>query len=289
MASSSLFKTYYALTKPGIIYGNALTAAGGFLLASKWHVDFLLFVSLLVGTSLVIASGCVFNNYIDRGIDQKMARTKRRAIVRGIVSGRHAITYAVALGAVGFTILALYVNALVVLIGLIGLVDYVILYGYSKRHSVYGTIVGSISGATPVVAGYCAVTDRFDLGALILLLILVLWQMPHFYAIAMYRLDDYTAASLPVLPVKKGMYITKLNILLYIVAFTMAVAALTFYAYAGVTYLVVMLLLGFTWLWMGVRGFKAPDDKRWARKMFFFSLIVILVLSVMLAVGSVLP
>lgn len=289
MASSTQFKTYYRLTKPGIIYGNALTAAGGFLLASKWHIDFRLFLSLLLGTSLVIASGCVFNNFIDRGIDKKMARTKKRALVRGTVTGRNALIYAATLGALGFAILAAYVNVVVVVIGIVGLLDYVILYGYTKRHFVSGTIVGSISGATPVVAGYCAVTNRFDLGALLLLLILVLWQMPHFYAIAMYRFDDYAAAALPVLPVKKGMHQAKLHIVLYIVAFILAVAALTIWGYTGISYLVVMLAVGFVWLWRGFQGFTAPDDKRWARKMFFFSLIVILTLSVMLSVGSVLP
>ena len=287
--ASSIFKTYYRLTKPGIIYGNALPAIGGFLLASKWHVNFTLFAAMLVGTSLVIASGCVFNNYIDRGIDQKMARTRKRALVRGTVSGRSALVYASILGAAGFVVLALYVNTVVVTLGIIGLVDYVVLYGYSKRRSPVGTIVGSVSGATPVVAGYCAVTGRFDLGALILLLILVFWQMPHFYAIAMYRLDEYKAAGIPILPAVRGMRASKRAIFGYIIAFIIAVAALTQFHYAGYTYLYVMLIFGGAWLWVGAQGFKAEDDKRWARKMFFISLLVMTAFSVMLAVGSVLP
>jgi len=284
-----LLKTYYHLTKPGIIYGNALTATAGFLLASKGHVKVWLLIATIMGTSLVIASACVFNNYIDRGIDKKMARTNKRALVSGLVTGQNAVIYATLLGVAGFLILAVYVNLLVVGIGLAALLDYVVLYGIAKRRSVHGTLVGSVAGAAPVVAGYCAVTDRLDGGALILFLILAVWQMPHFYAIAMYRFDDYSAAGLPVLPNKKGMKNAKLQILLYITAFIIATVLLTVFGYTGYTSLVVMALLGVAWLWLGMQGFKASDDKLWARKMFFFSLVIILSLSIMMSVGPLLP
>lgn len=284
-----MFKTYYRLTKPGIIYGNILTAAAGFMLASKGHIDFVRLLSTLGGMSLVIASACVFNNYIDRGIDQKMARTKRRALVAGKIRGRDALIFASIIGVVGFMILALHVNWLVFAIGMVAFVDYVVLYGWAKRHTVHGTLVGAISGSAPVVAGYCAVTDRLDTGALILFLILACWQMPHFYAIAMYRFDDYKAAGLPVLPVKKGLQAAKIQIIAYVVAFILACAALTVFGYAGYSYLVVITLLNLGWLYLGLQGFKTPDDKRWARKMFFYSLLIILGLSIMLSVGSILP
>lgn len=284
-----MFKNYYSLTKPGIIYGNILTAAAGFLLAAKGHVDFGLLLATLAGTALVIGSACVFNNYIDRGIDQKMARTKKRALVAGAVSGRNALIYAAGLSLAGFLALILYTNWLVAAIGLVAFVDYVVLYGISKRRSVHGTLVGAIAGAAPVVAGYCAVTDRLDSGTVVLFLILALWQMPHFYAIAMYRYDDYKAAGLPVLPVKKGLQAAKIQITLYIVAFILACAALTVLGYAGYVYLAVMTSLGLVWLWFGLKGFTAADDRRWARKMFLYSLIMILSLSVMLSVGSILP
>jgi protoheme IX farnesyltransferase len=284
-----LIKTYYALTKPGIIYGNALTATAGFLLASKGHVDGWLLLAAVAGTSLVIASACVFNNYIDRGIDAKMARTSKRALVSGLVSGRNAIIYATLLGLAGFAILALYTNLLVVTIGLAALFDYVVLYGLAKRRSVHGTLVGSIAGAAPVVAGYCAVTDRFDTGAVILFLVLALWQMPHFYAIAMYRFDDYKAAGLPVLPVKSGMPAAKIQIILYIAAFIAANTLLSAFGYTGYTYLVIMTVLGLAWLWKGAKGFKTNDDKPWARQMFLLSLVIVLSLSIMLSVGPLLP
>jgi len=200
-----VLKAYYRLTKPGIIYGNLLTAAAGFLFASKWHIVPGLFAATLAGTSLVIAAACVYNNYIDRNIDKRMARTKKRALVQGTISGKHALIFATMLGVLGFALLLAYTNTLVTVIGVIAFIDYVVLYGISKRRSVYGTIVGSISGAAPIVAGYVAVTNQFDLGALLLFFILVYWQMPHFYGIAMYRFDDYKAAGIPVLPVQKGM------------------------------------------------------------------------------------
>lgn len=284
-----MFRAYYQLTKPGIIYGNLLTAAAGFLLAAKWYIDFKLFLATLVGTALVIASACVYNNYIDRNVDKKMARTAKRALVSGAIPPRAALLYATVLGLIGFLLLGLYTNALVVIVGLVAFVDYVVLYGITKRRSVHGTLVGSIAGAAPITAGYVAVTDHFNGGALILFLILALWQMPHFYAIAMYRYDDYKAADIPVLPVIYGARAAKRYMFGYILAFIVAVSALTVFGYAGYSYLVVMVLIGLVWLWLALQAFRTKDDKQWARRLFFFSLIVILALSVMLSVGSILP
>ncbi len=283
---SRAIKTYYQLTKPGIIYGNLLTATAGFLLASRGQVNLGLLLATLAGTSLVIASACVFNNYIDRRVDAMMARTRSRALVSGLISGQSAIIYATVLGLAGVLLLAMYTNSLTVGIGLVAFIDYVILYGIFKRHSPFGTIVGSISGAASIVAGYTAVTARFDTGAFLLFLILVLWQMPHFYAIAIYRFDDYAAAKIPVLPVKKGVAATKLRIPVYIVAFIMAATMLTSLGYAGYVYLTITVGLGLTWLWLSLQGYKTPDTKLWARQMFRFSLLVITGLSLGLAADA---
>src|SRR5438270_714902 len=107
-----MFKAYLSLTKPGIIFGNAITAAAGFFLASKGQVNFWLLLAMLTGTSLVIASACVFNNYLDRDIDLLMGRTKNRAIPAGLISGQVALPYATFLGVVGILILFLYTNLL---------------------------------------------------------------------------------------------------------------------------------------------------------------------------------
>ncbi len=284
-----MFRTYYQLTKPGIIYGNLLTAAGGFLLASKGQVNWWLLLATLAGTSLIIASGCVFNNYLDRTIDKKMARTKQRALATGLVPVRSAIMYGTVLGLLGVLILSVWTSFLVLSIGLVAWLFYVAVYGIAKRRSLYGTLVGTIPGAAPMVAGYVAVTNQFDLGALLLFVIMVCWQMPHFYAIAMYRFKDYKAAGLPVLPVKRGMLAAKRQILAYIVAFIIACAGLSAFGYTGYVFVVVMAALGAYWLYLGIKNFQVIKDKAWGRKMFLFSLIVIMSLSIMLPIGAVLP
>lgn len=282
-------KQYYQLTKPGIIYGNLLTATAGYLLASHWHIQVRVLVGLIVGTWLVIAAACVFNNYLDRGIDQKMERTQRRALASGEIGVTQALVYASVMLIVGVAALVAYTNTLTLIIGLIGFVDYVLLYGWSKRHSMHGTLVGSISGSAPIVAGYTAAAGRFDTGAVLLFLVMTAWQMPHFYAIALYRYKDYRAAGLPVLPVAKNQQHAQLQVLVYIVAFCIACGLLTAFGYTGYTYAVVMMGLGLVWLGRGWNGLSSQSTVVWGRRMFLFSLIVVLTLSVMTALGGILP
>jgi protoheme IX farnesyltransferase len=284
-----LIKAYYLLAKPGIIYGNALTAIGGYFLAAKGTFDLSVFLSMLFGLSFVIGSACVFNNIMDQGIDSKMARTKKRALVRKTIPEFNAVVYGSILGIIGLLLLLSNTNVLTALIAFIGFIFYVIVYGIFKRKSVHGTVIGSISGAVPPVVGYCAVTNNLDLGALFLFIILVIWQMPHFYAIAIFRHDDYTAASIPVLPVKKGLFQTKIQMVMYIVAFIIVDAFLFVFHYTGYTYLIVMTLLGLIWLGMTLRGFNTIDKNRWAREIFFFSLILITIFSLLLIGSSFLP
>lgn len=284
-----MIKQYYYLTKPGIIYGNLLSALAGFLLASQWRINFGLLLATLLGTGLVIAAGCVFNNYLDREIDKQMRRTRQRALVTGAISTQQALRFGAVLAVTGLTILALFTNTTVVLIGLIGLVDYVVAYGFFKRRSPIGTLVGSISGATPIIAGYCAANGRFDLGAFFLFLIMVSWQMPHFYAIAIFRRRDYKAAGLPVLPVKKNVRLTKIYMLFYVAMFIVSTGLLMLFGYTGIIYLLVVTTFGSMWLWRAMQGFETDNDTGWAREMFSFSLLVLMATSVMIALGGILP
>ncbi|CAM2992429.1 protoheme IX farnesyltransferase [Ectopseudomonas mendocina] len=284
----ALLKQYLNLAKPGIVFGNLISVTGGFFLASRGDANLALYVATALGVSLVIASGCVFNNYIDRDIDQKMERTRNRVLAQGLVSPVHAIVYASVLGVAGVAVLNAATNTLAVMLVLMGFVVYVGLYSlWLKRGSVYGTLVGSLSGAAPPVVGYCAVSNEFDAGAAILLLIFSLWQMPHSYAIAIFRFNDYQAANIPVLPVIKGISAAKRQIVLYIAAFVVATLMLTLSGYAGYSYFVVAALSGAYWLWMGVSGYKAVDDRVWARKLFTFSIISITMLSVMMSVDFI--
>ncbi len=282
-------KAYYRLTKPGIIYGNLLTTASGFVLACQFHINYGLLLATLSGIALVIASACVFNNLIDRGIDVLMERTKKRALVIGSINEHAASFYAIILGALGFSILALHTNMLTVILGVIAFLDYVILYGIAKRRWVAGTVVGSVAGAMPMVAGYTAVTNSLDGAAILLFIIMVCWQMPHFYAIAMYRYKDYKAAGLPVLPVKRSMAHARIQIMAYIVAFTLAAIGLSVLHYTGVIYAILVGLLGIAWFARGLQGYEITDDSRWGRKMFLFSLIVILAISILIPLGALLP
>ena len=280
-----MIKQYLLVTKPGIIFGNLVSVIGGFFLASKGSWNLPLFLATITGVSLVIASGCAFNNYIDQDIDRIMERTKNRVLVQGLISPKVTLIYAAVLGLVGVALLDIVANRLAALLAVMGFVVYVGLYSlWLKRKSVYGTLIGSLSGAVPPVIGYCAVSNQFDMAALILLLIFSLWQMPHSYAIAIFRFKDYQSASIPVLPVKYGISVTKNHIFRYILAFAVATLMLTLSGYAGYSYFVVAALISAGWLAMAQAGFKTTDDKVWAKKLFIFSIVAITMLSVMMSI-----
>ena len=277
--------SYVRVTKPGIIFGNLIAVVGGFLLASKGEVDLVLMLATLIGLSLVVASGCVINNYIDRDIDGKMQRTCQRATVTGELALGHVLRFGVLLGIVGFSLLVWFTNMVALTFAAFGYLVYVGLYSlYMKRNSVYGTLVGSLSGAVPPVVGYCAVTGQLDGAALILLLMFSLWQMPHSYAIAIFRFKDYQAANIPVLPVAQGIDKAKLHIVFYIAVFAIVSAMLSLTGYTGIGFMTVSCITSFWWLVMALKGYRSDVNLlRWSRQVFGFSIVTILMLSVTMA------
>ncbi len=278
------------IAKPGIIFGNLVSAAAGFFLASKGRLEGVALPATLIGISLVVAAGGVFNNCIDRNLDRKMSRTRQRALAQGLISVKSAATYATILGLAGLALLWGATNPLSVAIVLAGLLIYVCVYSlYLKRQSVYAALIGSLAGATPPLAGYCAVTGRFDLGAAILLAIFSLWQLPHCYAIAVFRLEDYAAANLPVLPVKRGTAAVRRHMVGSILAFMAATLLLTFGGYTGYCTLAVTTGLGLTWLYLAWSGYQAADERLWARRLFIFSILTIVILSVMMCIDFIAP
>ncbi len=285
-----MFNKYYQLTKPGVLYGNALTTVAGFLMASNGGFDTALFLATVFGSTLIIASATTINNYLDQDIDRLMTRTKNRPLIIGLIKPRNALIFGILLGISGVALLIAYVSWLVVIIGLVGFVVYVFLYGaLSKRRSMHGTLVGSISGAMPILAGYAAASGTIDTGGVIVFLILFFWQFPEFYSISIYRRKEYKAAGIPVISVVKGVEHTKLQILFYTAAFVIATISLTAFGYTGLTYLIIMSTLGLYWVRIGLDGLKTDNNDRWARRMFRFSLVMILALCVMLPVGVILP
>lgn len=282
VSTVSGIKNYISLTKPGIIMGNALTAFGGFALASRGHYNLGLFLAMIAGLSCIIGAACVFNNYIDREMDQKMIRTRNRPLAKGSIPIQNALALAMVLAGIGGLLLVTMTNLLTTSIALLGFVVYVFLYSLSKYRTVYGTVIGSIAGAVPPVVGYTAVTNDLDAAALILFGMIALWQMPHFYAISIFRLKDYTKAAIPVLPAMKGILFTKIQMVFYIIAFILVSSLLTMQGYTGNGFLIVVMTLGLAWLGIGISGFKTKNDTRWARQMFFFSLVVVMGLSIMI-------
>lgn len=283
-----MYRRYLKVTKPGIIMGNLIATAGGFMLASQGQINPGLMLATLLGLSLVVASGCAFNNVIDRDIDAKMARTRGRVTVTGAMSPKAALAHGAFLGLLGFALLGTFTNVLATSLAAFGFVIYVGVYSlYMKRQSVYGTLVGSLSGAVPPVVGYCAVTGTFDAGAAILLTMFCLWQMPHSYAIGIFRFDDYQRAGIPVLPVANGVAAAKRQIIVYIALYALVVMLLPIGGFTGLGFMVVACSTSFWWLLMALRGYKQGIDlTRWAKQVFAFSIVSITAISFAMAFDS---
>ncbi len=273
-----------SVTKPGIVLGNLITACGGFFLAAHGEVDLALFVAAMLGTSLIVAAGCVLNNCIDRDIDARMERTRERVLPRGAMTVNGASLYALGLFVTGVALLFFGTNALALALALTGFAIYVGVYSLQlKRRSTWSTPVGSLSGAMPPVIGYCAASGQFDETALVLLVLFCLWQMPHFYAITLFRRTDFLAAKIPMLPADA----VKKQILGYVVAFLPVSLMPTVIGATGVDYLIAAFAVWAVWLALVLLNYDADDIDGivlWAKRLFVFSIVVVSVLSFMMAV-----
>lgn len=283
-------KALYRLTKPGVTYGNLITTVAGYLFAAKGSVDLTLFIALTFGTWCVIASACVINNYLDQDIDARMERTRKRPLLTGEVSPRAALVFGTILGLVGVFLLSLFTNYLVVGVGLVGWVTYVWLYGaLSKRKSVHGTLVGAVSGAAPILAGYVAASGAIDLGAILVFAALFFWQMPEFYSIAIYRKKEYAAAHIPLTSVVRGIESTIRHIFFHTIAFSASALLLTVYGYTSLTYAIIIGAGCVYWIILGIKGLVTKTPEPWARQMFHFALIMLLLFSLLISIDNFLP
>ncbi|MDW6094561.1 heme o synthase [Vibrio rhizosphaerae] len=281
-----MIKGYLSITKPGIIVGNLISTAAGFFLAAKAEsASSMLLLCTLAGVALIIASGCVINNIFDRDIDSKMARTSQRLLVRGEINVDHAFIYAIVLLLAGTALLYQQTNPLTAVVVLLGYVFYVFFYTmWYKRTSVYGTLVGSISGAVPPLAGYLAVTNYVSLEGVLLFSLFCLWQMPHSYAIAMFRLQDYRQAGIPVLPVVAGIDKARKHMMAYVIAFNAVALGLYLVGNTGYEYLVVASAVCFMWTRVTFRRMTADNFEAWSKTVFKHSLIVVMSFSAVLGV-----
>lgn len=286
-----MYHSYLKLTKPGIVLGNMISLTGGYFLASRSSINWLQFVLVMVSAALVIGSGCAVNNVVDRDIDALMNRTRARPMVSGEIHTQAALLFAGILALVGFVVLYQGTKCLeATLLLLVGYIVYTGVYTlHFKRRSIHGTLVGSLSGAMPPVVGYCAASGKFDAGALAILIIFCIWQMPHSYAIAIFRAEDYKAAAIPVYPLIRGTIAAKRHIIGYILAFTGVTVLPFLLGYAGVIYLFAALASSLCWFWIGLRGLRAQDDVRWARQLFFASIAVVTILSIAMSIDRFSP
>ena len=278
------FKQYYVLTKPGIIYGNLFAAIAGFFLASRGDVSITLFIATMLGLSCIIASACVCNNIMDRKIDAKTMRTKRRALATGIITHFQAIVYGAVLGLVGSAILIYFVNLLAWGVAILGWIGYVVVYGIAKRITSYATEIGSIPGAMPPVVGYSAVTHTLDITSLLLFTILVLWQMPHFFSLSLFQKNDYQKTGLPIVSTKKNEIYLRVASKIYIIGFVISGLFLFMYSHMGIVYLLFFCGLSLYWLHIAFR----TAEKYWAKKIFMASLVVLAGWSAAVCIDSLL-
>jgi protoheme IX farnesyltransferase len=283
----SAIRAFVSVTKPLIVFGNLVTATGGFLFACGGRIDARLLAATVTGIGLVVAAACVANNCIDRRIDGRMDRTRRRAMVRGRLSLPTAVAYAALLGLGGLGLLAAVAHPLTPMLALAGFGIYVFLYSlWLKPRSVHATLVGSLAGAAPALAGYCAVSGRFDARALMLLLVMCLWQVPHSYAIAVSRMADYAAAQLPVLPVACGLAAARRHIAVFIAAFTLATAMLTVAGIASVRFMAVNVGMGLAWLLMATAVKTHEDHQCWGRRLYITSIVTLTLFCITLSIET---
>lgn len=282
-------KNYLNLIKPGIVIGNLISCTGGFLTASHGNIQYIHLIYVIIGMSLIISSGCIFNNIIDRDIDSIMDRTKNRILAqKNTISIKKTIVFTIILNIIGLLFLICTKNLFTILLANIGFFIYVIVYSYwMKRKFSYSTIVGSISGSMPPVIGYCTASNQFDMGALILLLIFSFWQIPHSYAITIFRNQDYKKAKIPTFMITQGIKKTRIHIIICIIGFILSTALLTITGYTSITFLFIISIINTFWLYESLYKYKLiKDNSLWSKRIFILSIIIIIFLNLLLSIDS---
>ena len=279
-----MLRHYIQLSKPGIIMGNVFAGLGGFLFAAGGDVNITLLLSAMIGLAFIIASACAFNNVIDQDIDGLMNRTKNRALITGAISEKGAIAYGIFIGILGFALLLYYTSIMAFYLGVFAWLAYVVVYSLYGKRTIYGTFSGTFSGAVPPVLGYTAVTNFIDIHAMLLYLIYAIWQMPHSYAIAIFRRDDYKQANIPVLPLVKGFERARTVMGRHIFRMMLVVGSLAYISMPTVS-LVILLGLSGWWLYVCMAEYDADNTNGWGRKVFYYSLYFTVALNILLMVN----
>ena len=267
------WRGYLELTKPGVQALLFVSCASGMLIGSNFNPPVTVFFFGLIGISFLAASSAVVNHFFDKQIDAKMNRTSKRPLVLGHISDRQAIIFSVLLYASGSIMLLNFTNFLTWLLTTLTFIFYGFIYTkYLKYMTSQNIVIGGLAGAMPPLLGWSEITNTIEPNALLLVLIIMVWTPPHFWALAVYRVEDYSEAEVPMLPVQKGVVFTKQHILLY----TFLLIACTMLPYAvqmfGEIYLISALVLGLIFLIFSFRLYK-DETNAIAMPTFAYSII----------------
>jgi protoheme IX farnesyltransferase len=279
-----IWQDYLELCKPRVVALMLLTVIVGMYLAVPGKVAISTLVLTLLGIALCAGSAAAVNHLVDKRIDAIMARTRKRPVAQGRVSVQQAVCFAMVLGVTGLVVLGFFVNTLTAMLAFITIIGYAGVYtGYLKRATPQNIVIGGLAGAAPPLLGWTAVTNHLDPYALLLVLIIFTWTPPHFWALAIYRLEDYRHADIPMLPVTHGIHYTKLNILLYTVLLSVVSVLPFVVGMSGWFYFGSALLINARFLWWAVRLYRT-SEARVAMGTFRFSIIYLMLLFIFLLI-----
>ena len=288
-ALAQLLRSFYSLTKPRVVSLIVFTAVIGMFLATPGMVPLRILVAGTLGIAMVAGAAAAINCLVEQGIDAMMQRTRWRPLPRGELSLVQTLTFAGLLGGTGLWILHQFVNVLTMWLTLATFVGYAVVYTVIlKPATPQNIVIGGASGAMPPVLGWAAVTGQVSIEAMLLFLIVFAWTPPHFWALALYRTEDYAKAGVPMLPVTHGKPYTRLQVLLY----TLILFAVSLLPYviqmSGVIYFAGALLLGAIFVGYAVRIYLAYTD-RLAQQTFRYSIVYLATLFGVLLVDHYFP
>lgn len=272
------FADYFELTKPRVVALIVFTAVIGMFLAVPGIPPWKALVFGNLGIWLAASSAAAINHLLDRRIDEKMARTSHRPLPSGSLTGRQVLVFAMILGAVSMLLLVFLVNWLTALLTFFSLIGYAVIYTvYLKHATPQNIVIGGAAGAAPPVLGWVAVTGEVHAFALLLFLIIFVWTPPHFWALAIFRREDYARAMVPMLPVTHGVEYTRQQILFYTILLVLVTLLPWFSGMSGVFYLGGVLVLDAVFLYYAIRLMKPPNEA-YAMKVFGYSIWYLMVL-----------
>ena len=284
MKPRSLASQYLELTKPRVVALIVFTAVIGMFLAVPGLPPLRPSIAGFVGIWLAAASAAALNHLIDQRIDKVMARTAQRPLATGALTPTQVLAFALILGTLSMAILIALVNPLTAALTFASLIGYAVVYtAYLKRATPQNIVIGGAAGAAPPVLGWAAVTGQVHPYALLLFLIIFIWTPPHFWALAIFRRDDYSRAQVPMLPVTHGVVYTRWHVLFYTVLLVVVTVLPWLTGMSGPFYLGGALVLGGAFLYYAIRLLDPPDDF-FAMRVFNYSIVYLMALFAFLLV-----